>query len=388
MAKEARICKVGISGSYGGLNMGDEAILQSIIAQLRASLPVNITVFSRNAQDTMRRHQVDKAVPVRDMTRGEVCQELSNLDLFILGGGGILFDAEIEIYLREVLLAHELDVPVMVYAVSAGPLKLRGSQQIVREALNPCQTITVRERGAKRVLENAGLGHEVLVTADPALLLLPEPLPHAALEREGLHEEQRIVGMSVREPGPAAPDINHDFYHGLLADAADFIIDRYDAHVVFVPMERHMLDMQHSHAVVSKMLRPQRASVLKGDYSPGQIMSIMGHFVFAVGMRLHFLIFAALQGVPFVALPYSAKVQDFLRELQIESPPFNLVNAGRLIAHIDYKWDTRETLRQQIDRLLPGLRERSRENNRLLVELLRSLPVRDGEKSKARRCPA
>jgi len=34
------------------------------------------------------------------------------------------------------------------------------------------------------------------------------------------------------------------------------------------------------------------------------------------------------------------------------------------------------------------LRERSRENNRLLVELLRSLPVRDGEKSKARRCPA
>ena len=30
---------VGITGSYGGMNLGDEAILQSIIAQLRKDLP-------------------------------------------------------------------------------------------------------------------------------------------------------------------------------------------------------------------------------------------------------------------------------------------------------------------------------------------------------------
>ena len=44
--------RVGISGSYGGLNLGDEAILQSIIQQLSHSLPVEITVFSRDAADT------------------------------------------------------------------------------------------------------------------------------------------------------------------------------------------------------------------------------------------------------------------------------------------------------------------------------------------------
>jgi len=38
---------VGISGSYGGLNLGDEAILQSIIAQFRSSLDVEIAVFTR-----------------------------------------------------------------------------------------------------------------------------------------------------------------------------------------------------------------------------------------------------------------------------------------------------------------------------------------------------
>src|SRR5688500_10898637 len=93
--------RVGISGSYGGLNLGDEAILRAMTAQLRASLPVEITVFSRDAEDTLRRHGVERAVPVRGLTREEAHAEVERLDLFILGGGGILYDAEVEAYLRE-----------------------------------------------------------------------------------------------------------------------------------------------------------------------------------------------------------------------------------------------------------------------------------------------
>lgn len=49
MASDKRIT-IGISGSYGGMNLGDEAILEGIIAQLRATLPADITVFSRNPE--------------------------------------------------------------------------------------------------------------------------------------------------------------------------------------------------------------------------------------------------------------------------------------------------------------------------------------------------
>src|SRR3954471_12445855 len=58
MANGKETYKVGITGSYGGLNLGDEAILQSIVTQLRRDLPVEITVFSRDAEDTKRRHGI------------------------------------------------------------------------------------------------------------------------------------------------------------------------------------------------------------------------------------------------------------------------------------------------------------------------------------------
>ena len=370
MAKD--LYRVGITGSYGGLNLGDEAILQSIIAQLRKDLPkLEITVFSRDADDTKRRHQVERAVPVRKLSRAEIMPEVERLDLLILGGGGILYDADARTYLREVQLAREKRVPVFVYAIGAGPLTHAAAQAAVRETLADVAMVTVREKSAHRVLEESGLHRDdVVVTADPALLLKPEPLPRGVLRQEGLEGHRRLIGMSVREPGVAAPDLDEKVYHALIANAADFMVDRYDANVVFVPMERSVLDTQHSHAVIAKMLRAQRATVLKGEYTAGQILSWMGKFDFALGMRLHFLIFAAIQGTPFVALPYAGKVSGFLEALGVPTPPLNLVNAGRLCAYLDDSWDRRRSLRTRIAETLPALQERARETHRLLLEVL------------------
>ena len=164
------VFRVGITGSYGGMNLGDEAILQSIIAQLRKDVPqIEITVFSRDAEDTKKRHQVERAIPVRKLSRAEIAPEVERLDLLILGGGGILYDADARVYLREVVLAHEKHVPVMTYAIGAGPLDNPEAQAAVREALEHAAVVTVREKRAQRVLENAGVHREIVVTADPAL---------------------------------------------------------------------------------------------------------------------------------------------------------------------------------------------------------------------------
>jgi polysaccharide pyruvyl transferase CsaB len=342
-----------------------------MIEQLRRELPaVEITVFSRNAEDTKRRHKVERAVAVRKLSRAEVVPEVERLDLLLCGGGGILYDADARVYLREVMVAKEHGVPVMLFAIGAGPLSDPTVQAAVREALEGVAAITVRERAAQQVLEEAGVHREVVVTADPALLLRPEALPRSVLKVEGLEGRRRLIGMSVREPGVAAPDLDEKVYHALLANAADFMVDRFDADIVFVPMEHSMRDLQHSHAVIAKMLRPQRARVLNGEYSSGQILALMSRFHFAVGMRLHFLIFAALRGVPFVSLPYAGKVAGFLEDLKLPAPPLNLVNSGRLCAHLDQSWDDRRALKALLAKSVPVLQERSRETIKIALEIL------------------
>lgn len=286
----------------------------------------------------------------------------------MLGGGGILYDREAEVYLREVFVAHELGVPVMLYAISAGPLVTAASMHAVKAALDRVQLITVRDRPALRLLEDLGVTRPIHLTADPAFLLSPEPLPRDRLAAEGVDFDRHLVGFSVREPGPAAPDIDPDDYYSLLANAADFVVERYDADVVFVAMET--TDVTHSHGVVAHMKNAQRAEVLRRRYPAGQVLDLLGTFDFAIGMRLHFLIFAALRGTPFAALPYASKVTGLLEDLGMEVPPLGEIGIGQLLASIDRSWDRRGEIRSSIEERVRGLRARAEETNERLLALL------------------
>ena len=365
-----RRVRIGISGSYGGMNLGDEAILEGVLGGLRASLEAEVIVFSLNPADTLARHPVEQAINPRSLTRKEIAPVIGSLDLLILGGGGILYDADAPTYLREVGLATDLGVPVLLYAISAGPLTTEASRRAVREALNASEAIaiTVRDRESCRLLDDVGVRSEVRLTADPAFLLEPEPLSAAVLEAEGVDFSRDLVGFSVREPGPAAPNIDPDEYHEMLANAADFLIERFDAEVLFVPMEK--IDVRHSHAVVAHMRNAERAEILRRRYSPRQILDLMGRFEFVVGMRLHFLIFAALRGVPFAPLPYGSKVSGLLEDLQMDTPPLGAFSTGQLIGRIDRKWDTRSEIRGKIQRLVPELKRRAESTNELLIQIL------------------
>jgi polysaccharide pyruvyl transferase CsaB len=361
---------VGLVGSYGGLNAGDEAILTVAIAQLREAVAgVEIVVFSRDREHTECHHDVDRVVSAREAVREELEGEMRRMDLLLLGGGGILYDREAESYLRLVRFAQGAGVATGTYAVGAGPLERPADRDAVADVLNEMALITVREKAAKRLLEESGVKRDICVTADPALLLEPEPFTERMLEREGLPDGHRLIGMSVREPGSAMSEMQPGEYHALLANAADFMADRFDAHLVFVPLERK--DIREAHRVIGRMASPEHASVLKRRYGPRELRGLMEHLDMAIGMRLHFLLFAVTAGVPVAALPYATKVRDFLTRLEVPSPdPEGSAHAGALLSHIDRLWDSRDEQIEHVRERLPAVQDAARENVRLIADLL------------------
>lgn len=364
---------VAISGSYGGMNLGDEAILEGILKELNSSLDVDVVVFSRYAKDTEARHKV-RALQIHDMPKEPVIEELKKVDLLILGGGGILFNELAEIFLREVTWAIELNIPVMIYAISVGPLENPDTKKVVAEVLNKVDIITVRETISKKILHDLGVTIEIEVTADPAFLIEEAPFTSEMLKKEGIDPKIPLVGFSIREPGPAAPHLNMELYHNVLANTADFIIERFEAQVVFIPMERGTQhDPQYSHAIISKMLNALKTTVIKGEYTSSQLLGLTKHLSFAVGMRLHFLMFAALNHVPFVPLSYADKVRGLLEDLDMPLLSMTEWNAGKICAVVDRAWDNKSGIIKKFEEKVPLLKERSKKTNQILVQFLKTL---------------
>jgi polysaccharide pyruvyl transferase CsaB len=360
---------IGICGSYGGLNVGDEAILTVALEQLRREVPgVELTVFTRNCEHTRQHHDVERCIDARSALRDELTAEIERLDLLLLGGGGILYDREAEYYLHLPRIAQARGVRTATYAIGAGPLERRGERSAVADVLNGMARITVRDVRDRRLLEEIGVDREIVVTADPALLL--EPVPRSsALDREGIRSGRRLVGMSVREPGGAAADVEDGVYHSLLAHAGDYAAERFDADVVFIPMERR--DVKEAHRVISEMGLPDRASVLKANVGPREMLDLISQLDMAIGMRLHFIIFAALSGLPVLALPYAPKVTSFLDRIGLPTPRLvEREHAGVLLAAIDRTWDLRHERGRTVPGEIAAMQQDSRRTPGLIAELL------------------
>ncbi|MEH0938694.1 polysaccharide pyruvyl transferase family protein [Micromonospora psammae] len=367
---------IGVLGSYGGRNLGDEAILTGLLDDLRAQEPhARIIVFSRNPAHTALAHPDVEAVPWEGVSRVDSAEVLAQLDLLILGGGGILYDREARRYLRVVRVAQERGLPLLTYAVGVGPLSDAVDTGMVRETLAGATQVTVRDQESRMVLEEAGLLNPITVTADPAFLLQPEDFPTRLLREEGVPAGKRLVGLSVREPGRAAERLDVDGYHRLLAQISDFLVHRIDAYVLFVPMERD--DIRHSHGVMSHMVAADRGRVLHGDYSPRQVLGLMKHFDLAVGMRLHFLIFAAMVGTPFLPLPYAGKVFDLAQRLGV--PALRGVEReveGPLLAEVDQLWDEREARAAATAQRVAEVCDEARGTSQVTRAVLESLRTR------------
>lgn len=292
---------VVISGYYGFRNNGDDALLMSIINDLKAKKPdIDIVVLSKNPAETQRIYNI-RAVSRQNIIR--IIKELKNTKLLISGGGTLIQDGtstkSLLYYLTIIKLATLFGKRVMLYANGIGPLKARANRRLTKRVLNKVDIITLRDETSCDELKEIGVVSPYTeVTADPAFRL--------EVDEEGKSGEdgERTMLVSVRPWKRLSPD-----FCNVIAEVCDYAHSEYDLNVVFLPMQPHT-DREITAKIQSAMTA--RASVVGADYDIKRLLRLFSDAEICIGMRLHTLIYSAVSGVPLVGLVYDPKVSGFL----------------------------------------------------------------------------
>lgn len=324
--------KIVMSGYYGFSNAGDEALLTAILAALRKIEPdSDITVISGNPAETRHKHKVHSLYRFAGLS---IWKALGQTDLLISGGGSLLQDVtskrSLLYYLTVILAAKLRGKKVMLFAQGIGPIRSGFMRYLTCKVCSKADLITVRDADSAEELVRIGIDRDkVQLTADSVLTLASPGRVQGLtlLEREGFDIKKPVIAVSVRR---WADDLETLMELGKSLGA---LRDRFDAQIIILPLQypadvevSRMLEKFIPRGIVEDELMEgiterhtkNRVAVLERSLSTEDFLSIISNTQLLIGMRLHSLIFAAVSGVPFLALSYDPKVDGFVKSLDME----------------------------------------------------------------------
>lgn len=310
-----------ICGNYGATNIGDEAILQSILQCVRSTHPkAHITVVSANPAFTAKQYGVEAVHPVPAGFRSilgsffskkfrETLKAHKKSDLVIFGGGGLFTDEKpraIFIWTMQILPALWYRKPIYCFGQSIGPLFMRSSRWTVRFLFRRMRAITVRDEASKNLLEKMDV-RNVQVLPDPVFGLHSDKNSHP---HHHVHRQHQVV-LSLR-PWFKRAEKNHR----ILAEFIDWLFVTYHLKTLCVPFQsEHDNDSEEILKVLSLLEHREAAELLAHNENISEVATLMKSSTAVIGMRLHSVILAAVTETPFLGISYSLKVTEVIRQL-------------------------------------------------------------------------
>jgi polysaccharide pyruvyl transferase WcaK-like protein len=333
---------------YGRDNVGDEAILATIVSSVREAVPnAEITVSTDDEKRTGVKLEVRTAPlfghddPSYDKIQLE--EEMRKADVFVWGGATGLSDYP-HVALRMIKMAHRFGTKTVLYSVGMND-KLNGAfftlrpgakltlfnfmssltlnninftdiylrikekwmRNKIRGAVNKVHLVICRDRASKVELERCGVMKQIHHTADPAILLEPSNsirLEQIWLENGLWSDTKPVVGICISAQHPVK---KIDEIVGL----ADYLVDVHDSHILFIPMNP-TTDSVLMEKIHTNMKHRSEASVLTGEFEPEDIAAIASRLSLVISSRLHLLILSAISYIPLVGLSRGSKVDTFV----------------------------------------------------------------------------
>ncbi|SPD74598.1 hypothetical protein PITCH_A270004 [uncultured Desulfobacterium sp.] len=408
------------------MNGGDAGIVYGIRDAIKEIFPnAHVSIFARQAreasvfypdlglfgmlQDTWTRQRVlayglRKSFPLRSalclMTPGETefYERLRSMDAIIYCGGGYINNLySTEVLFRIIKDTLNMKITHMAYAHSFGPFFDDRSRAVAASLLSRFDAITTRDEDSYKLLKKIGVTcKNIRFTADAAFAMqiaTDDTLP--AKDRAELKRIQAfklsgsgapLLFMSVREwgfPGTGDSVSLNTKYRFELRRFVERVIAESDYRICFVSTcqgrEGYPYDDSRFAATLFKELpsfTEDRVHICGHPFMPASYPLLIGRCAdLVLSMRMHFIIFSIMAGVPFIAIAYEKKSQELARQVGVESFCHEM---SKLSADTLYKSfvDVREHLidiRATVESAFRLLRKRSFENAMVLMSVMPSV---------------
>lgn len=324
--------KVCVHGSYGTGNRGDDVILSRLLLLLAEELPgAEVTLLCRNEQRVALFLEVEHEgidLDVRPMHASfrrhplAVPRACLGSDLFILGGGGLLWGGapgNLAYWLTRPRLAKLAGRRLAFYLPGIYGLAGGRARRLLGRLARKADFLSVRDdEGFEQLVSCDVPESDIVMGADPAFQLPPpEPDQIEAMRTALGLQGRRLVGLSAR-------DWRRRLSAGIFANFVRSLLDEESVSLIFFAMktggklgETDTDDINVARSLLRTLPEElqQRVVLVDDGYRDDEVLALMGACDYLLAMRLHALIFATISGTPYGAVAYDDKIRAYMEML-------------------------------------------------------------------------
>lgn len=373
---------VWVSGFFGRDNVGDEALLASVLSNSpRWVLPTVLASASAACVQEIHQCRVVQEPPF-DYRRGNyglihgagfwlkrgLPYWLSRRrnSAMIVAGGGLLND---HVSGRVVGIRNRIGaisrsgMHVALLGVGVDPMTEEPDRQATKELIDQVSYCSVRDAGSEASLRDIGASPEQFQRGADLAYALPVNMSDTVAQPD--HLRGATVGLNLR------PLFEFDRERGTDKRARRDQYARACGELVkrLIPLVGELVLVPYNPQDVAFLREVGGRSTRVLDFTPNpyETLARVGRVHIMIGMRYHSLIFAALRRVPFVPLVYGAKTAAFAEELDIA---WNELAVGdgtemvdqslrpeAVVEHLQQLWESRLAFRNRCEAVVKAKRD-------------------------------
>jgi len=327
-------------------------------------------------------------IPI-DRRAKRIFQCYRDADLIIYAGGGYLGGPYHSIYntLIPMYLAKKLGAKIYLSGITVEEPQGFLLKKIMKSILNKIDLITVREPESLKVLEKMKIKSKFILTSDHAFLLGCE----SSTVGRNLLNEVGIINNNKLRIGINLKDWNSKFtnnnlsevsinkivpYQKAMVETIEKLLTKLDAEIVLFPFQTtsNNNDLKLS-LKIKENVKPQlqnKIFVLKNDYSPEQLKTMIGEMDIFIGTRFHSTVFALSMGVPTISISYMQKNHGLMNMMDLEdwSLDFDTLNSEHIVEKTLKLLSQRKKIIEKIKNEIPQLKKNASQNTQFISKLI------------------
>jgi polysaccharide pyruvyl transferase WcaK-like protein len=290
-----------------------------------------------------------------------------------IGGDNFCYENLAKKSFAELHLAKLNGAQTVIWAASIGPFHPKDEKKYAKE-LRKVDLITVREELTMEYLQKIGVKENVRSVSDPGFLLHASSDGALHITRE---KKDIVIGINMSDLISNYGLDRHGYLEAFATFAKD-LLSNSDFKLVLVSHVVHQWsgwnDLAMCEALANQLNMPDQVIVLGDNYNACQTKYVISQCDYFIGARMHSTISSLSSGVPTLSIAYSPKAYGINQKIFGHTNyviPISSLSGVALLEKLNLLRHDRKKIVDQLNKVIPIVKEEADTGGRYLAELLR-----------------